>query len=504
MKRVLYQTATLVFLLLGLVLFAVSNWIPAYFGTVKMEEILFHIRAPLEGANSGFVISFIKECLLLPLAFTAFAALLMFFPLRAQTQLHISVRAKQWILDVFPLRARLLWLSLIVAAAGGVDIFSSLEITSYIRSQMSKNTIYETYYVPTDRALLTFPQKKRNLIYIFLESMETTYQSADAGGAMPVNLIPELTALSRENVTFSTLSDGFQGAYMMPGTGWTVAAMVAQTSGVPLSLPVDGNSYSGYGAFLPGLRSLGDILKDEGYNQTLLIGSKAEFGGRKEYFEEHGGLFLYDYDEARRRGNFPADYYVNWGYEDEKLFEYAKPELLRLAAQKEPFCFLTLTVDTHHIGGYVCRLCRDEHGEQFENVISCSSRQVADFVQWIQAQDFYEDTSIVISGDHLSMDPAYFNRIDPSYRRAPYQVFIHPAVQPVHTQDRKFTTMDMFPSTLAAMGVGIQGERLGLGTNLFSSRNTLVEELGEDVLFDELEKTSVYYNENILYASQSS
>lgn len=42
--------------------------------------------------------------------------------------------------------------------------------------------------------------------------------------------------------------------------------------------------------------------------------------------------------------------------------------------------------------------------------------------------------------------------------------------------------MDMFPTALAAMGVKIEGDRLGLGTNLFSREETLAEKYGYEVL----------------------
>ena len=37
--------------------------------------------------------------------------------------------------------------------------------------------------------------------------------------------------------------------------------------------------------------------------------------------------------------------------------------------------------------------------------------------------------------------------------------------------------MDMFPTTLASLGAVIDGDRLGLGTNLFSDKPTLAENL---------------------------
>jgi phosphoglycerol transferase len=52
------------------------------------------------------------------------------------------------------------------------------------------------------------------------------------------------------------------------------------------------------------------------------------------------------------------------------------------------------------------------------------------------------------------------------------------------------------------MGVTIEGDRLGLGTNLFSERDTLSEEYGYDVLFEELHLKSQFYNKEIMYPKQ--
>ena len=59
-------------------------------------------------------------------------------------------------------------------------------------------------------------------------------------------------------------------------------------------------------------------------------------------------------------------------------------------------------------------------------------------------------------------------------------------------------TFDMLPTTLAAMGVSIQGDRLGLGTNLFSDKQTLAEMYGFEPLDWELQKRSEFYNTRFL------
>ena len=50
------------------------------------------------------------------------------------------------------------------------------------------------------------------------------------------NDIPEMTQLAMENVNFST--ERYAGRHLIPSDGatWTMGAMVAQTSGLPLKV----------------------------------------------------------------------------------------------------------------------------------------------------------------------------------------------------------------------------------------------------------------------------
>lgn len=65
--------------------------------------------------------------------------------------------------------------------------------------------------------------------------------------------------------------------------------------------------------------------------------------------------------------------------------------------------------------------------------------------------------------------------------------------------NRKYTTLDLYPTTLAALGVQIEGDKLGLGVNLYSGEQTLVEQYGKDYLDIELLKDSKLYRKKILY-----
>ena len=92
----------------------------------------------------------------------------------------------------------------------------------------------------------------------------------------------------------------------------------------------------------------------------------------------------------------------------------------------------------------------------------------------------------------------YQAKADENYERTIYNAIINPVIEAKNNKNRVFTTMDWYPTILASMGVEIEGDRLGLGTNLYSTTPTLAEELGLDYLNSELAKKSSFYNNYIL------
>lgn len=306
-----------------------------------------------------------------------------------------------------------------------------------------------------------------------------------------------MTRLANENINFSD-NEKIGGAHNYAG-GWTIAGLLASSSGVPYKLPIEGNSSGEYETFLPGLITLGEILEDEGYTNYFMCGSDATFGGRRAFYDQHGNYVILDYDKAIENKVIPPDYLEYWGMEDEKLFAFARQELTNIGQSKEPFNFTVLTVDTHHPEGYACNLCQDQYHNQFANAISCASRQVYDFVMWCQEQSWYENTTIVITGDHLSMNNSFWDDIG-DYERNIYNCFINTpeGLCPALPKNREFSMLDMFPTILASLGVEIEGNRLGLGVNLFSDEVTLPEEIGKEKFEKELKLYSKYYFSNFV------
>ena len=479
-----------ILLLIAYVCFFAARWFVTVYGRIGFDSILFTLQSSLSGVQSDLVKSYLLSGLLPAVVCTALSCAVLLVLRRLPVRGVISI-------------VTAIALSMGLLGYAAVDV----ELTDYIYGLFFPTKLFEDEYVDPGTVSITFPEEKRNLVYIMLESMETTYLSEELGGASDVNLIPELYDLARENINFSH-TDAVGGFHATTGAKWTIGAIVAQTAGIPLKVPAgiddQQNGYGKDGVFLPGVTSITNILNDAGYHTSFLCGSDADFGGRRTYFKTHGMDVVYDIFTARRDGIVPSDYYVWWGMEDKHLFEYAKRELTAISQQEEPFAFTMLTVDTHHIGGYQCSYCTDEFEETYEQSISCSSRQVLSFINWLKEQPFYENTTVVITGDHLSMDNGYFQRnVDPAYDRMVYNCILNAPISATNTKSREYCSVDLFPTTLAALGCTIEGNRLGLGVNLFSGLPTLAERWGFARFDSELAKTSDYYSAHFFTAPEA-
>lgn len=390
-----------VLLSLGMMLGYGAEYLVKHFGDVGIQELLFYMKTPLVGTNmSSFEVMF-KTC-----------ACIIGVSVVVVAVADMMARRVGW------KKGYVLWIILPGIVVGGYAVGMTakhFDVVSYWKFIHDDTTLYEDYYVDAREVELTFPEEKRNLVYIFLESMEVTYASQSVGGAMKENYIPELSKLALENIDFS--EDGkMQGVITLTGADYTSGGLVTQTSAVLLNpslmtgASVNKGLYS-HEPMLPGAWTIGDVLQEEGYQQVFMVGSAGAFGGRSTYMQAHGNYEIWDYYTAIDEGKIGADYYVWWGYEDEKLISYAKEELLALSKENKPFNFTMLTADTHFTDGYLCEQCGDAYEDQYSNVIACSSRMIGEFVEWIKQQEFYENTTIVIVGDHPTMDSAYIEKM---------------------------------------------------------------------------------------------
>lgn len=484
MKKIIGYIITSIIILISTIIITATQFYLKAYNHTTLDEILFYIKTGLGGADLSVVSQYFTEtfALILLIFFLAFLPIILINRIKNK-----KLRSLKFVY-------------LIVLLAGSIFYsYNKLGFGEYVETVYSHSDFIKEEYVDPKEVKITFPERKRNLILIFLESMETTMISTEDSGGWEYTVIPELRDLALNNINFSN-TNSLGGARRVSGTTWTIGGLVGLTSGLPLKVPIYGNDYKSDN-FLMGATSLGDILKEQGYNLEIMFGSEATFGGRYHYFTKHGGYDIFDLNTAIQSGLMAEEDKVFWGFEDKNLFEWAKVEIVKLAEKDEPFNFSLLTVNTHFPDGWLEAEAEDKYPTQYENVHAHSSKQVYEFISWIKEQDFYDNTTIVLVGDHNSMQEAeYFeSRIVPEkYERVTYNAFINSVIEPVKEKNRSFSNYDIFPSILASMGVEIEGDKLGLGTNLFSEEQTLLERYGIDYVDAELRKNSDFYNYKLL------
>ena len=468
--------------------FSLSLYLNQYFTSTNLEQLLYNILNITATFNTNFMEKSINTVL------TSFIVLSIsiLLPIIVQTLLKMewNIKIKNKTFKIFPISLKKYSIFFLIVSSLIITI--QLKVPAFIKNQLSSSTIYEDYYVSYDKENVTFPEKKQNLIMIYVESLEVSGFNIENGGTTEESYMPRLESLALEHINFSN-TDKIGGFKTINGTNWTVAGLVAQTSGVPISIKTTNSKDN----FLEGVTSLGDILEENGYKNYLSIGSDINYGDRNKYFEQHGNYTIYDYNYTIDNQEIPNDYFEWWGYEDRKLYEFSKQRLIQAAKEGEPFNFTMLTADTHFFSGYTADTCTIKFNDPYANSYYCTDSMLVSFINWIKEQDFYKNTTIVIAGDHLTMRDDFY-QISDNYQRTVFNLFINSQATTTNTTNRDFTAMDMFPTTLASLGVEIKNNKLGLGTNLFSNEKTLSEEIGHENLNKELQKKSTYYKENIL------
>ena len=471
------------------------HWLIKSFGDVNLDQIVYTL-ANAEGTDTTNIYTFIAGVLTPSLAFAGVS----YF------SGHLFLKVKKFVLPVWLsrlLKVFVIVLMLFLSSFYAFSYFGWSKIANYF----SDSTFIEENIVNTKKVNISFPNQKRNLIYIYVESLETSFADRDQGGDQSVSLLQPLMDVDPSAINFSNTAL-YGGQRQLPGMDYTAAGIIAQTAGLPLKFGGNYTQDQLNGDFsgtqiinmLPGLTRLGEILKHNGYTNYFLMGSTPNFGGRASYLEQHGDYQFTGWPQAIQNGWLPEDYAENWGFEDRKLFEFAQNMLTDIAQEDKLFNFSLLTSDTHFPDGYVYGDEEEVSDMQYKNVVFHSSAMAAEFIRWCQEQSWYDNTTIVVTGDHLTMDQGYVKSLDKNYTRTVFNLFLNTGLTTTFDKNRQFSNMDMFPTTLAAIGgkINSQEEQLGLGVNLFSGQKTMIEKYGYSETKKQLEQRSKFYIKQII------
>lgn len=481
-------------IMLGLacLLYTAMNWQLRKFGEVTYEQILFHINVPL-ASESGLVASFLQNTVLV----AALLLVLVYVLLAARWNRPKWLAAIQKII----LRYKNI-LAAVLLLASLFYVLVKLNISEIIDDYKASSEVsdfYEKHYVDGNNVRIIKPKQKRNLVLIFVESAEATLLRQEYRRLQP-DMMPELYKLAKENLNFSA-DDDIGGSIQVDGTQWTQAGLVAQTCGIPLHLPIaNHNKFLPKYGYLPKVKCLTDILREQGYNQTFLTGMEKSYAGVDRFFRSHGKPRILSWETWKRKYNLrdQHDKIRRRVLRDEGLYIEAKNEISRLAQDKNPFAVILMTLDTHFGEEYLDEQnCHANSDQRHVNVYNCASKKLGDFVVWLKQQPFYKNTTVVVVSDHLVMNGNIFAK---NTERWNLNIFINPVIQKKVNRKRNFMPFDIYPTIVESMGFEIEGGRLGLGASLLGKKATLPDKgIDNDDKFDaETSKRSLIYDE-LLY-----
>ena len=489
MKKKIKRIFEIIGLLLitGIIVF--SLYMKSTYANVPFEELYFYI---FNGVTNSDISVFTKAiCDSLPYIIVLFVILFVIF-------FDITFGKKSF--KIYPIkfinrnRGKIIIILLILSI---IFALYNLNLFTFLKNSNSDSNFIELNYTDPKTTNIEF-ETKRNLIFIVIESLETSFFTKKQDGYWDYEVTPELYKLLTEEDSLTFYNKNMtQGMKAITGASYTTASIFANNSGLPFKVPIDGNSYHSKN-FMNGAYTLGDLLKDNGYYNEVISSARTSFGGIKEYFTKHGDYSIVDVDSYKDYNLKVTDSdYGAWGLNDNYLFKVAKKRLTEISKNEEPFNMTLIGIDTHFPDGIVGDYTTKKYKTQYENVYATESKLVYDFISWIKEQDFYEDTTIVIVGDHLSMQTDYFTSRGASDRYV-YNCIINSYVKTDNNSGRQFSALDTFPTIVSAIGGKIENDKLGLGINLFSDKKTLIERYSYEYLNDELLKKSAFYDKTII------
>jgi|GEM_PF-3110869 len=441
-------------------LFRLAIWISRSFGDISLDQMLFHLGSE---ATTGVPPKLIRSAFL-ELGFRPLVAFLLAFGI-----MSIPFLKRLGVHKI------LFWMSLLGVLITTYFLYDVLKLREYFERSSFTGDWYQVYAKPATLNLAV-PENKRNLVFIYVESMEKFRVTPD-------------TQLGKFSDEFGAPKQW----YMLPGTQWTLAAMISSQCGVTQMLHgfVGKNNVNKTPNPLKNAVCMADILKSAGYQTLYIDSANPAFAGKGNFFSTHG--FAQVHGAANIDAEIPKSQIPDWwGVPDTVLYEYTKRKINSLAAASHPFYVALNTVNTHGPHGVLAPSCEQKgFKNKIDSIFNCSVGEVGEFLSWLHQQPFSSNTVVVIMGDHPMMAPnSIKNKLATS---EPEIFFLIRRPDGVKLPAKNMTHVDIFPTTMAALGFELPDEHLAMGHNIYKA-DSLVDTIAPQELRKIIRKPSPAYD----------
>ncbi len=422
-------------------------YLDRYFGEVNFEQLIFHINFSnnlIIDSDEYIIEKFFQICVFIPLILIIIINILFFLSIKFKKIYHNFL---------FSIMIFFLFIFTLVRSN---DFIKLGEYYSDI-----KYDIIEKNYVNPKKINFNF-ENSQNLVLIYMESFESIFQDEKIFGE---NLIKELNDYNKDSISFKNF-------VQTPLTEWTIASIVATQCGLPLKnygLFTFGKQTGkhlrtvfGFESFLPNAICLGDLLKENGYENIFIGSHNTSFTGTGNFFKTHGYNQIYG-KEIYEKLNIKF-HPGSWGDgpNDSFLFDFSREKINQLINNNQKFLISILTTDTHEPFGYHDPKCNNLE-RNIQSAIKCSSKNLLEFISFIETEH-PDKMRVIILGDHLYRFGNNNNFVVPKNRTI-FNKFL--------TNNNKkimrdyINHYDFYPTILDFIDVGFNDNKIGLGYSGF-------------------------------------
>ncbi|MDC1538936.1 LTA synthase family protein [Pelagibacteraceae bacterium] len=443
---------------ISLALFQKVTWIKEFFGErINYVEVLYNFTVNYDGIKDvpiSFKIEFLQKVLLIPLLFSFFWV----FLLEESKKNILVINFFQIIKKIKPVSVLLtffykLLLNYKVYLIVSIIFYGhKLDFVDFVIVNKD-TTINKKLYVNPNDVNFIDPKIKKNIILLYVESLEYVFRDIDN-----INSIKKIDAIEGKNIL------NFKEA---PATGFSAAGLISSQCSVPL--------YPSLSMSMTLLKKkelvcFSDVLGNHGYEQAFFITVPGGFHGFSNFKKNHG-YTIYDKIKMVEDG-LAEKRLTGWakGVQDDDMLKYAKNKIIELHRRKQPFNATIITTDTHYpyIISPRCNLAKKpgakSHDERTRSY-QCTGIFLEKFFNDLKKEGILDNTVVVIMGDHLS-SPAKIDRFPSELDR---NIYFKMNTQKKFTR-KKMNHYDVAPTLLQEMGfLETHDNRFGFGVSLFSN-----------------------------------
>jgi phosphoglycerol transferase len=163
------------------------------YAIIPIEQFMFHLAYPVTNGNFSMVRQAVMEPVVNSFCITLLCTYLLSVKINMQGNSFFLPfkrfgKITRGIAAIFPFLG-IIYLALVIGLPH--YLFAPKEEPS---------RFYEENYISPVSLNVSFPEKKRNLIVIIVESLETGFLKTEEGGAFSEDLMPEIAVLAKNNI----------------------------------------------------------------------------------------------------------------------------------------------------------------------------------------------------------------------------------------------------------------------------------------------------------------